>query len=217
MKSQATSNSPALIYDFDGTLVDSLPIMTQIFNQLKAEYGYDQVSSEQIKKDLLQKNTAQLIKEYELSVFKLPNFIKQIQQEFGKRIDQLNWQPGMQAVIKDFAQKEVGQSILTSNSVQNVTTFLKQNKSNVFKFIQSSKNLFGKDKTIASFLKKQKLTKQQAIYIGDETRDVEACKKIGVKIIAVSWGIESRTLLNQAEPDFLIDKPQQINEIINRL
>lgn len=50
--------------------------------------------------------------------------------------------------------------------------------------------MFGKDKMIKRFLKSKKITEKDMLYVGDEQRDVAACKKAGVNVIWVSWGYD---------------------------
>jgi phosphoglycolate phosphatase-like HAD superfamily hydrolase len=53
-------------------------------------------------------------------------------------------------------------------------------------------------------------------YIGDEDRDIIAAKRLGVGVIAVSWGYNYKELLIKEKPDYLIDLPVKILEILNR-
>lgn len=43
---------------------------------------------------------------------------------------------------------------------------------------------------IKRFLKSKKITEKDMLYVGDEQRDVAACKKAGVNVIWVSWGYD---------------------------
>jgi phosphoglycolate phosphatase len=51
---------------------------------------------------------------------------------------------------------------------------------------------------------------KDVLYIGDELRDFQACKKLDVPIIAVTWGYDSISLLSNASPDFLVREPRDI-------
>jgi len=59
-------------------------------------------------------------------------------------------------------------------------------------------------------LKKHKIKRNSVIYVGDETRDIDALKRIKIPIIAVSWGFNSRKILEQQDPTCLIDHPNQL-------
>ena len=75
---------------------------------------------------------------------------------------------------------------MTSNSKENVKVFLKKNNLDLFGKNYLESNVFGKHRLIKKFIKINNLKKDNLIYVDDETRDIEACKKIGLKIVAVT-------------------------------
>jgi phosphoglycolate phosphatase len=95
-----------------------------------------------------------------------------------------------------------------------VEAFLTKHDITVFDSLQSDTGLFGKDKAIKKFLRQNAITKERVMYVGDEIRDIQACQKAGVKIIAVTWGFNSREGLEMHHPDFLIDRPSDILRIV---
>ena len=52
------------------------------------------------------------------------------------------------------------------------------------------------------------------VYIGDEVRDVEAAKAMGVKIVSVTWGFQSKQILERGEPDYIAEKPKELEKIL---
>jgi phosphoglycolate phosphatase len=65
-------------------------------------------------------------------------------------------------------------------------------------------------------IKQRQIKPETVIYVGDETRDIEAAKKANVQVIAVSWGFNSPEALARENPNFLIDHPWELLEVINR-
>jgi phosphoglycolate phosphatase len=72
------------------------------------------------------------------------------------------------------------------------------------------RSLFVKHKTIKTFLQIHDVLPENAVYIGDESRDVVACKKAGVTVISVTWGWDSRDVLELVNPQNLIDSPEEL-------
>ena len=70
--------------------------------------------------------------------------------------------------------------------------------------------------TINAFIEQNNL-KDDVVYIGDEERDIAACKKCKISIIAVTWGFDSKELLEKNNPHYLADTPKELLEIITRL
>jgi phosphoglycolate phosphatase-like HAD superfamily hydrolase len=87
----------------------------------------------------------------------------------------------------------------------------------LFSFIYSGTALFGKHKVLRKFLRKNNLAPEDVIYVGDETRDIEASMKIRIKVVAVSWGFNSAQALAAQNPDFLIHHPRELVEVLGSL
>lgn len=43
--------------------------------------------------------------------------------------------------------------------------------------------------------------------MGDEHRDIVACKKAGIKVIWVGWGFDAEEVVKAAKPDFMVYEP----------
>jgi phosphoglycolate phosphatase-like HAD superfamily hydrolase len=108
--------------------------------------------------------------------------------------------------------------ILTSNSVSNVSKFADiNNLSGLFDFIYSGRSLFGKEKVIRRMLIHENLSVDRVIYVGDETRDIEASKKAGIPVVAVSWGLHRREVLAAMSPDQIADDPEELRGCFLRI
>ncbi|HSA83958.1 MAG TPA: HAD-IA family hydrolase, partial [Patescibacteria group bacterium] len=122
---------------------------------------------------------------------------------------------GMKEQLIHLQNADCTLGILTSNSEKNVVKFLERNNMQVFDFIYSGSSLFGKEKVIRSMLREKKFDPDKVIYVGDEGRDIEASKKAGVKVAAVTWGFSSRKGLETYKPDFLLDTPEELTKLIS--
>ena len=52
------------------------------------------------------------------------------------------------------------------------------------------------------------------IYIGDETRDMEAARKSKVRAIAVCWGANNREAMITEGPALCIEEPSELVEAV---
>lgn len=55
---------------------------------------------------------------------------------------------------------------------------------------------------------------EHAIYVGDSDIDVLTAKNAGISSIGVTWGFRSRSVLQEAGADYIIDNPKEIWPII---
>lgn len=204
-----------IIFDFDGTIADTHDALVEITNRLAGEFGYKPVNQEKLLQ-LKNLSSRDIVKQSEISILKIPFLLKKIKLELGKQIKNLQPVSGLAKALCELKQEGYQLGIITSNEKSNVIDFLKENNlEEVFDFIYSGIAIFGKDKIMAKFIKNNGLRKSQAIYVGDETRDIEAAKKSGMSVIAVSWGFNSAAILAKHQPNFLIHHPREILEVVN--
>ncbi|WGV27537.1 HAD-IA family hydrolase [Halotia branconii] len=203
-----------IIFDFDGTIADTVDALVSIANRLAIEFGYVQITPQELA--LLRNLTSREIIKYSgISLFKIPFLLKKVKGELKNKIQEFKPIPGIQEALIDLQNHGYKLGIITSNSKENVTAFLKNNElENLFDFIYSGVTIFGKTTIINNVLRQKQLKPQAVIYVGDETRDIEASRKANVKVIAVTWGFNSHKVLAQQNPDFLIHQPNELLEVI---
>ncbi|WP_317619210.1 HAD-IA family hydrolase [Laspinema olomoucense] len=205
------------MFDFDGTIADTLDSIVKITNRLAGEFGYKKTTQEDVEY-LRNMNSMQIIKTSGIPIFKVPFLLQMVKLELNHEIQNLKPIPGIVEALQILNHKEYKLGIVTSNSLENVKGFLERNEmTKLFSFIHAGSTLFGKNKVIKNFLKKEGIPPENVIYIGDETRDIEAAKKAKIKVIAVSWGFNSKTVLSKHNPDIAINNPQDLIEAIARL
>lgn len=58
------------------------------------------------------------------------------------------------------------------------------------------------------------LERQDAVYVGDSVIDIQAARSAGVACIALAQGMYSREHLAEKNPDYLIEKIEQVEQIL---
>lgn len=199
-----------VVFDFDGTICDSFQFVIQILNQYSRKIGYRGLKKNELM--LLRDMTLkEIIQQMRLSFFQLPFLAYWVRKELGKGVDSLSPFPDINYVIEYLHKQNIQVGILTSNTKGNVVRFL-QNHGLVVDFIYAKSSLFGKHHTLKRMMLELKLHPQQILHVGDEVRDIEASKKVGVKVAAVTWGFNSEKVLRKYSPDYLITRPSELLE-----
>ncbi|NMG10946.1 HAD-IA family hydrolase [Brasilonema sp. UFV-L1] len=203
-----------IIFDFDGTIADTVDALVGIANRLARDFGYIPITQEELAL-LRNLSSREIIKYSGISILKIPFLVKKVKSELKNKIKEIKPISGIQEALVVLNNEGYRLGIITSNSLENVTDFLKVNNlDNFFDFIYSGVTIFGKTTIINNVLKQKQIKPQEVIYVGDETRDIEASKKANIKVIAVTWGFNSQEVLAKQNPDFLIHHPSQLLEVI---
>jgi phosphoglycolate phosphatase-like HAD superfamily hydrolase len=210
-------NKKIIIFDFDGTIADTLDMGVEIYNSITDKYNCKPVRQEDIKK-LQSKKLRELMKDFGVTNLKLPFLLLHIRKELSRRIDDINPIKNIQEALTKIKAAGFNLGILSSNSKENVSAFLKKNNlSDLFDFIFTGRNIFGKNKVMQRLLKNKNISRGDTIYIGDEVRDIEAAKKVGIPIVSVSWGFNSKNILAASHPDRIVDNPEQLLDNIRMI
>ncbi|MDD2289387.1 MAG: HAD-IA family hydrolase [Bacteroidales bacterium] len=206
-----------ILFDFDGTLADTFDLVFTLYNSIAGEYGCKPLKPED-RQIIAAGKPQDLLRQYNMSAHKLGLITIRIRKEILSHVPQMKPFEGMKEVLTTLRDKGYRLGIITSNARPNVVLFLENNGMNsLFDFVYSGKSLFGKDKVFKRMLAKKKIHPASAIYVGDETRDIEACRKVGIPIVSVTWGMNNREILSTLNPDQMAHTPQEIIRCIAAL
>ena len=204
-----------LIFDFDGTIADTFNLILEISNDLSDEFNYKKIQPNDV--SFLKDHTLEeVIKHLKVPIINIPMILAKSRRELYKEITTIQPIKGLKEVLNKFKSLSIPMGIITTNSNKNVLKFLQYNNLEVFDFIHSSSRIFGKDFTLKRISKRKHFPLENVIYIGDETRDIAAAKKAGVKTIAVCWGYNSEKALLKQKPDFIVKDPDELNLLIQK-
>lgn len=205
-----------LIFDFDGTIADTHLFLVEIYNSYSDEFNYKKIDIDKLEK-YKDKNAAQIIRHLKIPILKIPAIIARAKGHFYKDIEKIKPFDGLKEVLKRLKHTGHHMGIISSNSKENIHAFLKNHDLEIFDFIHSTKRVLSKGSAIKKVVQEKNLTLKDTIYIGDEIRDIEAAKKMGVRVAAVTWGYNSKRALASRKPDLLIHSPQELITMFERL
>ncbi len=200
-----------IIFDFDGTLANSLPVVMELFYEWS---GVDPFTPAEVER-LRNMSLRQVLREVGIPLWRVPRLLAKARGQFSHHLDEVQIFAGMPEVIKKLHTNGHQLYLISSNSSQNIRIFLKkQGIEQYFRDVRGNAGLFGKASAIKSILRTYKLSTNDCYAIGDETRDVDAAKKTGVTSIAVNWGYNADKALKAHYPDHLVTKPAQLIELL---
>ncbi|MFT8320758.1 MAG: HAD-IA family hydrolase [Bacillus sp. (in: firmicutes)] len=202
-----------IIFDFDGTLADSKMAFFLTWNQLAEKYKYKKlkIADYEMLRNLSMKERS---KYADFPMYKLPLFMSDFLKLYRESITDIHLFAGIKELLTELEEAGYQIAIISSNAEKNIRQFLANNKMNHINDVLCSSRIFGKDKIINKFLKSHKLQPAEVIYVGDECRDIVACKKAGIKVVWVGWGYDAAEIAQAENPDYSVYKPSEILQII---
>lgn len=202
-----------IIFDFDGTLADSTAVFASAWNTLAQKYKFKGIEFKEIE-SLKKLSMAERSKLFDFPMYKLPMILPQFYRLYRQSLNEVHLYEGIKDVLMEIDKRGYKILIISSNSQENILEFLKMNGIQCVSNVLCSNRIFGKDKVLKKFLKDFSSSASDVLYIGDEQRDIVACKKVGVPIIWVSWGYDSIEVIQQEEPEYKVNAPKEILDII---
>jgi phosphoglycolate phosphatase-like HAD superfamily hydrolase len=205
-----------LIFDFDGTLADSMQTVFEVYNSLAPDMGLPLISAGEIPR-LRELGPLRALDAYGVPLWRVPVLLQRVRRELERRAAVPAIFPGLDQVFEMPAIRTARRLILSSNSRSNIERFLNRHRLSSFERIDAGASLFGKARRLQRLLKISHLDPADVVYVGDELRDLEAAREVGATSVAVSWGYAERGVLQAHEPDFLVDDAWHLGKVLTQL
>lgn len=211
----------AIIFDLDGTLLDTLTDIMESVNQVLEKYSFPTHDLQSYKyfigngiEVLTQKAFPQQIPENEFE-----GYLKEVTEEYAKR-QTLRTRPydGIMEMLNELNSLGIKLTIL-SNKPHEFTVPTVQHFFSEIKF----EIVFGARKEIPrkpapdavyEILNILSLSKDECLYVGDTPTDMLTAKAAGVDAIGVSWGFRTIEELNGAGAKRILNRPQDILDLL---
>ena len=208
----STAKYRLVIFDFDGTLADSFPFFSSVFNRLAEQHGFNSISPETASA-FRHYSTRQIMAELALPAWKLPIVGKSFIALMRQNAASIPLFEHVQEMLQALANRGVTLAIVSSNSYDNVSAILGPANTKLFSQFECGMSIFGKAARIKQVVKKAGVARNEAIYIGDQVADLEAARKVEVSFGAVPWGSGSIESLRIHSPDLEFDSVLAIQAI----
>lgn len=208
-----SAKKKTILFDFDGTLAETMMLIHQVFNRLSSVYGYRHLPEEEIEQ-ARHLTVREFIDHVGIPLWKVPIIAIHARRKMHESMDQIQPPKGLVDVLTQIHQSgEYIMDILTSNRRKNVLTFLSRHRINWFDEVESTHAILSKKKRVEKYIRQKGLDPSELYYVGDTTIDVESARHAGAKTVAVSWGLNTPEVLSKVNPDFLVNDPKELLSI----
>lgn len=202
-----------MIFDFDGTIADTLGLAVQTYNKYSSKFKTKPIETTDIPA-LIKMGYFKAARAMRIKWRYVPNMILTVARGMKRQMKTVEPYPGIAKCIADLKERGYELGILTSNQQDIVQDFLNQHGFVELDFIVSERSLFAKHKALKKIMQARNLRPSEVIYVGDEPRDVSASRRAGVGSIGVSWGVAGSDGYGKNAPDFLVDTAEALESTI---
>ena len=212
-----------IIFDLDGTLLNTLEDLTDSVNFALELYGYPKRSIEEVRR-FLGSGVARLIALAVPGGVDDPHYMDCLEANKKHYSENMNNKTAPYKGIINLLQqlkKENYKLAVVSNKMDKAVKGL------VKKFfgeyvqvaIGETDNISRKPApdTVLKALEELKSSPDKAVYVGDSEVDVKTAKNSGIVCVGVTWGFRDRDILEKEGADFIIDEPMELIKIIDSI
>ncbi len=212
----------ALLFDLDGTLVDTAPDFARILNAQRDDLNLPALAPERVRHWVSQ-GARHVIESGFADYSQQPERLEQLRQDFLERYAQNVGLhsclfPGMRELLVQIEQRSIAWGVVTNKPERYTLPLLTQLRLNPGAVICPEHVPNSKPDPAGLLLACRQLDRcvQTSLYVGDHERDIEAGRRAGMVTVAVSWGYT----LEGDDPqrwraDHLISHPQQLSSLLH--
>jgi phosphoglycolate phosphatase len=206
-----------IVYDFDGTLVDTFADIAGSVNLALTEMGLNPLSKETIRGNIgsgmLNLMTRSLMKS---GCNDIGTSILLFQKYYSQHLlDHTNFYPNGKEIVEYFFDKK--NAILSNKPINFIDEILKAlSFSKPFDSIIGGDSLDAKKpdpKGLLLMMNKFNLSPEKTLMVGDSAIDIETGKHAGVITCGVTYGLGNLDSLTDSNPDYLIDNLSQLKSL----
>lgn len=208
----------AVIFDLDGTLLDTLDDLTNSVNEALRLENFSLRSKEEVR-SFIGNGAQSLLKRALPEAYKNDEIIKQkMLAHFTKHYKVHNndlTKPyyGILDMLDTLSLSSYRLAILSNKPHEALVYLCEQHFQGRFEKVYGAREGVAKKPSkepLLNLISEMELQPEQVLYIGDSEVDIETAKSAKVKVLAVTWGFRNKDFLMKKNPDSIVDHPDEI-------
>jgi phosphoglycolate phosphatase len=188
-----------VVFDFDGTLVDSLPWLYSVLDEVTERFELARLDRRQLEQ-LRQLDGRAILERLGVPLWKVPVVAAHMRALAARDLHRLELFDGVPGMLRALRAAGLELAVVSSNATENIQRVLGVETAAFIGHYECGASMFGKPRKLKRVLAKSGVGASEAIYVGDEVRDAAAAAAVGMAFGAVSWGYNTADALRQQAP-----------------
>jgi phosphoglycolate phosphatase len=208
-----------VIFDWDGTLIDSVEHIAESLHQAATDLGYPELEREAYRDIIGLGMIEALHKLYPGIGHEEMTRIREGYAEyfFAKTTTPQNVFVGMADVITDLRAAGRGCSVATGKSRRGLEgALISSGLGPHFDITRCADETRSKPdpRMLSEIIEHYNIRPDQAVMIGDTRYDLEMAQRIGMPSIGVEWGVHQRDVLGHYDPHAIVDTVADLRDVL---
>lgn len=201
----------AVIFDFDGTIADSLPALMYMYGEV---HKTARVTEKRVK-SMRSKSMYVVAREMGVPIWKIVYLAIWGRRLLRRHLRSIKVFPGMAELIRELYHARVKLFVVSTNRSANVKKYLEwHDLDSYFDGVYGGASFLSKSRAMRKVVRREEIDPKKLWCVGDEKIDVVSARGAGLRIISVSWGYAGRDSLALLNPDKLVDQVEDLRKIL---
>lgn len=205
-------NYSLVIFDFDGTLADSVPWFMTALDRTADRFNLKRVDPAEIE-SLRMLSSRDALKHLGVPMLKLPQMAIYVREIFAEAMHDIPMFAGAADMLAALRAAGVKLAVVSSNGEANVRHVLGPAAELIDHYACGS-SIFGKAQKFAAVLRALRQSPARTLSVGDEIRDIDAARQAGLSAGSITFGYNARPALESHAPDHLFDDYESLKRAV---
>ena len=211
----------AVIFDLDGTLLDTLDDLTNAVNYFLESHGYPSIAKKTVR-SYLGNGAAHLIKSAMPETVDDETFAKYVAEyaEYYRAHSSIETKPydGVLDVLKELKSDGISVAVVSNKPDPSVKVLCRQYFGELVDFsVGDRPDIARKPSADPVILATKELGCERAVFVGDSEVDVLTANNAGMPCVSLTWGFRDRDVLEECGALHFADDAEELKEQIYRL
>ena len=208
----------AVFFDWDGTLVDTIPTLFKSHNMVRIDYGFEPYTREQFFENI-QFSSRELYPriygpESDNALKKLYDYVEKI------HLQELTTLSGAADLLDMLHTQEYGLAVISNKRHEYLLREINHLGWNGYFRAAGGAGYADDDKPSAAPVQKAlmetNLTPSDIVYVGDTETDMKTAKAVGCRSVLVLNDENKDHLLSKYNPDYVVNNCAELSSLLNR-
>lgn len=202
----------AILFDLDGTLLDTLDDLADSVNHMLGAFGYPTRSRETVREAVgngVRNLIVRVLPEGE-GTARVDECLNAFRAHYSQNLDNKTGPyPGVMDLLWELREKGIKAGVVSNKYDGAVVALCKKHFGDLVQVAIGERPGLGRKPDPGSALLAMELLgaqREHTVYVGDSDVDVETARNAGLRCVAVSWGFRPRESLVAAGPDAVVDE-----------